>query len=160
MAICGGWAVHGVVFHMYDGYRTGQLQTNDQTLLKNLYINVEDRGGYFTELDQPGGRLVRISGHKVTPDAPRYLCHSLKLEFESDQIIEYHGQNEDWKGKYFSYDIPDNFFVTHLHFSGGRPSAVSGVKSYDLHDAEDMVVPHIVNRKPRSSTGCFSICLP
>ena len=159
VALCGGWAVHGVLFYFFDRHRTGTLQDNDQKTLSNLYTEVTDRGGNFVELDQPGGRIVRISGHKMTADAPRYLCHSLKLEFESEQVIEYHGANDDWKGKYFSYDMPNDFFVTDIHFSGGRPTAVTGVKSFDLHDTEDMVPPPIENRKP-GSRGCFSMCLP
>jgi len=177
VCLCGGWAVRGVLFHFYDGHRAGILQDNEQRPIPNIYQNLMDyAGSEFIEVQQPGGRLVKISGHKMMMttnendamalpddhpinntsmhDVPPYLCHSLQLEFESGQIIECQGNHNDWKGKYFEWSMPDDYYVTELHFRQGigRPTAVSGISTTELEglDINDLVLPTIQNRKPSS----------
>jgi hypothetical protein len=158
VCLCGGAALQGAIMYYYDHKRQGYL-LNDRLKNIDIHQDVEKHAGIFVPVEQPGGRIVRISGHHLAPDAAPYLCHSLKLEFGSGQVIEFEGYENDYEGKYFSYDIPTDFYLNQLYFQDGKLSGVAGVRT-NIDDSDGLDPPGIENRGKNSCRPCCCCCLP
>ncbi|CAB9514519.1 expressed unknown protein [Seminavis robusta] len=189
VCLLGKDALQGAIFLFFDGHREGKLSAvrkrgilcKGRKLETDIHVDVEQfentlRGAQFVKIEQPGGRIRTISGRRLTRIMPSttkekgpkvtYLCHTLNLEFVSGQVIKFVGSNKDWKGDYFSYSIPPDYYINQLEFAparigssnkGGYLVGVSGVRTYD--DASDMDQPEIDNKSPPCYDKCCC-CLP
>jgi hypothetical protein len=186
VCLLGRDALQGAIFIFYDGHREGYLSAvrkrgiccKGKTLETDIHCDVEQfdlRGATFVPVEQPGGRITVISGRGLTPmptttttPGPKvtYLCHTLNLEFASGQIIKFVGSYNDWKGPYFSYSMPGDFYANQLEFAparigsrgpGGFLAGVSGVRTYE--DAADLESPEIKNKNLPCWDQCCC-CLP
>lgn len=134
VCICGGWATHGFIVELQDGTRRGiLLQNNGDTMPIWNSQHIISRGGSWVDLRVPGDYLVRVSGNHLRPESP-YLCHTLRLEFASGQVIQFASQHSPWRGEEFQFNLGQDhlLYVNELRFRGGRCTGFSGV-STSLH---------------------------
>ena len=185
ICLCGDqYALQGVIFQYFNGKRHGALLGNktkkpvDVTKNKALkIIESKPQGGQFVYVNHPEGFIRRISGCTLILNNEKaksnYLCHSLRLEMTSGQVIEFLGgyaefaEETDYttpqngasirRGKYFEYDIPSDFYITELKFGktcngDGRLIGVVGVRDQVEPDATDLIRPD----PPQAKKGCCS----
>lgn len=158
VCLSGAPCVRSCIFHYYDGDRFGYLLKEDLAPVScSDHEQILDANGDFMEIDQPGGYITKISGyHMGEGGCPKYLCHSLQLEFQSGQVLTFQGHSdaEVWRGKYFSYTPPDDFYIHQLKFDGeGQLSSVVGIRTEEM-DFPPMEMPEIEEGK-KKCCGCF-----
>ena len=99
MVLYDAWAIHGVIFEYERGIRGGVLLMADGTPVTTLTDEsiLQQRRSEGNMIWQTVERinfeqyakLTRVSGTNVVEDSSDrpYLCHHLKMEFDSDQVL-------------------------------------------------------------------------
>jgi len=125
---CIGWAVHGIVFELYDNTRVGCILDGfAETRLDLTDENIQKRRGAEWHNVDYGDYIVAIHGNQLHNTTLLWFCHSVVLEFRSGKTICLEASHEPWRGEPFAYQVPQPCLVYRVAFRHEQTQDMRGL---------------------------------